>query len=711
MVTLTIDGKEIRTSEDRTILEAALDNGIYIPHLCSHENLHPEGSCRLCVVKQEGVDGVITSCTEKCRDGMVINSRDELAEKVRKLSVDLMFRTHPSECTGCPKYGKCQLQSISQFVGDTGRALRALPLRIAADNSNPVILHEMYRCILCGRCVRACNEMRGVGAIKFKKVDGRMRVVIDGDSLKNADCRFCSACVEVCPTGSIREHEEIASKLIGKTREAGLVPCAEGCPAHINVPKYLRYIREGNYDAALAVVREKAPFPKVLGYICTHKCETECRRNYLNEPVAIRDLKRFAAEHAGDAWKEHSVQHAKTGRSAAIIGSGPAGLTAAWYLEKLGHDVTVFEKKHEAGGMLRYGIPAYRLPRDTVDGEIKELTDIGVTIKTDSPVENAADLLGKGFDAVFAAVGTHEGVKLPVKGNDLEGVFVNTDFLARSESGEKIELGKNVVVLGGGNVALDCAGMAKRLGAENVHLACLESYEKMTASEEELRWAQEEGVKIHNSRTFLEITGQNGKAAGMKIAGIKSFSFDSTGKAILDLIPDSEEIIPADSIIFAVGQRPGITADFGLETGRGNRIAIKEGSSGTSVKGVFAAGDAVTGTASVIQAIANARAAAAEMDRYLGGDGMIEEKLAPDQDADMYIGKIPGFADEHRVEKSVVPAAERVKNFELMDRGCDEKCAVCEAGRCLQCDLRLRIAPQKFWSDYNRTGGEVKNSE
>lgn len=154
-VRLTIDKKSIVADENKTILEAALDNGIYIPHLCHHENLHPNGGCRLCVVKQEGVDGVVTSCSTKVKEGMVIETKDELAEKVRKLSVDLMFKTHPDECTGCPKFGKCQLQSISQYVGDTGRDLRPMKIRVAANDKNPLMLHEMYRCILCGRCVRA----------------------------------------------------------------------------------------------------------------------------------------------------------------------------------------------------------------------------------------------------------------------------------------------------------------------------------------------------------------------------------------------------------------------------------------------------------------------------------------------------------------------------------------------------------------------------
>ena len=189
-VTLKIDGVTIKADPGQTILEAALENGIYIPHLCSHENLLPAGACRMCSVRVEGTDGIVTACSVRVREGMVVDTRDELAEKIRKLSCDLIVRTHPSDCTGCPKYGKCQLQTIIQVVGDTGRRLRNNKILTPANGTNPVILHEMYRCILCGRCVRACHDMRGVGAIKLETVNGRMQVVIDGDSLNDAACRF-----------------------------------------------------------------------------------------------------------------------------------------------------------------------------------------------------------------------------------------------------------------------------------------------------------------------------------------------------------------------------------------------------------------------------------------------------------------------------------------------------------------------------------------
>lgn len=695
-VRLVIDDHEIVADENKTVLEAALDNGIYIPHLCHHENLHENGGCRLCVVKQEGVEGVVTSCSKKVEEGMVIHTKDELAEKVRKLSVDLMFKTHPSECTGCPKYGKCQLASISQYVGDTGRDLREQKIRVPANEENPLMLHEMYRCILCGRCVRACNDLRGVGALTFKKVDGRMQVVINGNSLEEAGCRFCGACVEVCPTGSIRDKIGVFKE--GVSRDQALVPCKEGCPAHINVPKYIRFIKEGNYPAAAATVREKAPFPETLGYICVHSCELQCKRNGLDNPVSIRNLKRFAASQDDGSWKEKAFQKPDTGKKVAIIGSGPAGLTAAYYLRKLGHEVTIFEKMEKAGGQMRYGIPSYRLPREVLDKEIQEIESIGVKIVCNSNVESAAALKEQGYDAVFAAIGTHAGNKLPLAGNDLPDVYLNTDFLRAINEEHPMPVGEKVVVLGGGNVAIDCAESALRLGAKEVRMACLEAADKMTASDEEVEWAKEDGIQVYNSKTFNEIISENGKVTGLSVTGVKDFYFEN-GKAVIEKEENSDEILPADTVIFAVGQHPEVSEVFGLPLERG-RIVADDTTWATPVEGIYAAGDCVTGTRSVILSIAEARTVVSEIDKYLGGDGKIDEELAPVQNADPCIGKATDEQKADRVAPRVTDVCDRIKNFEPMDLGFDCNGAGCEAERCLQCDLRLQIAPQKFWSDY-----------
>jgi len=694
-ITIRINEKQVTAPEGSTILQAALNNDIYIPHLCAQKELLPAGACRMCLVRL-GDGDIVTSCSTKIREGMDVVTEDEEIGQIRRLACEMIFKRHPADCTGCPKYGKCQLQSISQYIG-MGRELRAEPLKILPDEKNPIISHEMNRCILCGKCVRACNEMRGVGAISFRKVDGRTRVVANGDDLKDADCRFCTACVEVCPTGAIREQQIIMDKMTGKSRKEAYIPCQYGCPAHIDIPKYLRFIREGNYSAASAVVHEKAPFPESLGYICVHNCEAECKRSYLNDPVSIRNLKRFAAQQDNGIWKKNVKKEASTGKKVAIVGAGPAGLTCAHILALKGHDVVVCEAKEKAGGQLMYGIPSYRLPKEVVEKEIQGILDYGVQLKTGYEITSLQQLKKEGYDAVFIATGTHKGVRLPLSGSELEGVHINTEFLALTSQGKKPELGKKVMVLGGGNVAIDCAGVAMRLGAEEVYMSCLESYDAMTASQEERIWAEEEGVRILNSRTFLKIEG-DGRVTGIKLASITGFRFDEQGRSIVDIIPDSEEIIEVDSVIFAIGQRTTLDDRFGVTMDKGRILADNQGR--CKEDGVFAAGDAVTGTRSVIQAIADAREAARAMDIYLGGNGKIEQELAPIQKADPWIGKKQAFAEITRTEPNVLNADMRRRCMDVMDLGFTEKMEVCEAERCLQCDLRLQLEPQKFWSDY-----------
>lgn len=695
-IKFTIDQREVFAEPGQTILEAALAAGIYIPHICSHDNLHPSGSCRLCAVEIEGKDGVIASCTTKAEEGMKVTIHGEKADKVRKLSLELMFTPHPEECVGCPKYLKCQLQALSQYVGISGSGVRHRANNIAADNRNKLMLHEMYRCVLCGRCVRVCEEVRGVGALAFKKVNGQLRVVVNGDSLENAGCRFCGACVEVCPTGSIRDQLGVFDS--EKPRKESLVPCSSGCPAGIDIPKYIRFLKEGNYTAAAEVVREKAPLPKILGYICSHFCELECKRRFINESVSIRNIKRYACEHAGDDWKKKGFMKEATGKKVAVVGAGPAGLTAAYYLKKLGHDVTVFEEKPFAGGTPRFGIPEYRLPREIIEEEVNEIRAIGVEIKLNTKV-NSVDELKPGYDAVFVAAGTHKGTKLPMEGNDLEDVLVNVDFLRAASLHEEIKLGDRVVVLGGGNVACDCAGVARRLGASEVHMACLESRETMPAAADELAEVEKDGIQVHPAQTFNKILSENGKVSGVEFSNVKSFTFDENRRAIIEKEENSEHVIPCDTVIFAVGQSPDLTDAFGIELGRGNRVVVDENYA-TNVDGVFAAGDVVTGTASVIQAIAEARKAVFAMDKYLGGDGDISEKLAPDQEADPWIGKIDDFDKIERQHTDMIDETKRCPGFALNDYGFNEETAHCEATRCLQCDLRLQLAPQKFWSDY-----------
>lgn len=701
MAVITIDGKKLEVPDNKNVLECALDAGIYIPHLCHHKDLSPLGSCRMCVVKVEGQEGVTTSCTLKAKDGMNIITKDAELEKLRMLALELLLAGHPEDCSTCPKYGNCELQMLIQYIGPKTGRLKLRTKGFKQNEENPLIIHDMNRCVLCGRCVRACNELRGVEVLQYQKKEMETYVgTVHDKLLKDADCRFCQACVEVCPTGTIRD--KLMNSEIKK--EDVVVPCRHACPAHTDIPRYIRHVKNGEYDEAAAVIREKVPFPKALGYICVHSCELQCKRKEVSQPMAIRDIKRYAAEHdTGRYWKGKGKQLPDTGKKVCVVGAGPAGLTAAYYLRKQGHTVTLKEALPTAGGMMSYGIPAYRLPREIIAEEVKVIEEQGVRIETNTKVEKPLKLLEE-YDAVLMTIGGHKGVRLPMDGSDLDGVILNADFLRNCSMGKETGMGKRVIVLGGGNVAFDCARSAKRLGAEEIHLACLEAREKMTADDEEIEQAKEEGIFVHPAQTFERITGTD-HVTGVDFMNVKSFTFDENRRAIIEKEEGSEHHIDADTVIFAVGQRPDISADAGLELGRANSIAVKNitDDKSTSVEGVFAAGDAIYGTKSVIMAIESGREAASQIDRYLGGDGDISEVLAPAQKAEPYIGICEGFGYMERKRTKVDSPESRSDNFRLFDHGiCDEDiCA--EAGRCLQCDLRLQISRPRLWGDFSES--------
>ena len=699
-IKLNIDGREVQTEKGKTVLEAALEGGIYIPHLCHHPNLTPIGTCRLCVVEIEGKEEHPTSCTTPAEEGMVVKTKTSQIDQMRLLAMELMLSRHPAECSTCGQYLNCELQSVKQYIGTSEElSVRRRSKPFVTNTSNPLFVHDFVRCILCGRCVRACQDLRGVGVLSFIKKGNETYVGTAFDrSLVEAGCRFCGACVEVCPTGALRDKEELTK---GKSRRAARVPCKYTCPTEIDIPRYIRFIREKKYSEATAVIREKVPFPRVLGYVCDHPCEMACRRSEVNEAISIKELKRFAAER-DDAklWKKNSQKAPPTDKRVAIVGSGPTGLTAAYYLSKLGHSVTILEALPFPGGMMRVGMPEYRLPRDVLNSEIKEIENAGVSIRLNTRVDSLDALFEEGYDAILVAIGTHQGQKLPIPGANLEGVLIGTQFLSDVNLHKKVKIGKGVLVLGGGNVAFDCARIARRLGANDVHIACLESRDHMLATAEEIEQGEEEGIVIHPSQTFTRVLGEDGHLTGVECLDVESFEFDEEGMAHINAMEGSEHILPADTVIFAIGQRPEIPAQFGLTTGRGNTIEVDPYSFATNREGIFAAGDAVIGTASVIKAIAAGRKGASVVDEYLGGSGMIDEELAPLEEPKAWIGREENIANQHRCEMSSMPAEQRLNSFSEIVHGLDKKAAHQESQRCLLCDLRMNIKPVKFWGDY-----------
>lgn len=506
------------------------------------------------------------------------------------------------------------------------------------------------------------------------------------------NCTGCATCVINCPHGVI----DIAWQA-GVRKAAEPSPCTQACPAGIDIPRYIRFIAQGKSAEAVATIREKAPFPAILGWVCLHFCEDKCYRGErLDEAIAIRALKRFAAEHDTGLWKEKSKVAPATGKRVAIVGSGPGGLTAAYYLAKLGHSVTVFEALPEPGGMMRVGIPEYRLPRHIIKNEIDEIKAVGVEIRLNTKVESLEELLKQGYDAILLAVGAHRGVKIPLPGADLEGVIINTDFLRDVSLGRKVDIGKRVVVLGGGNVAFDCARTSVRLGATDVHLACLEATGCMLANLDEIEEGEREGITIHTSQTFTRIVGDDGHVAGMECLDVKSFRFDSEGKLQVETVEGSEHVLPADTVIFAIGQTPDLGLVEGVDdikTAR-RRVVVDPDSLATGKEGVFAAADAVTGTKSIIEAIADGRKSAISIDKYLGGEGQIEEMLAPPEETPPPRGKAE---ETWRAKMPMLALEERFGGFAEVEGGLSQEAAVEEASRCRRCDLCFDV--EKFEVD------------
>ena len=462
-------------------------------------------------------------------------------------------------------------------------------------------------------------------------------------------------------------------------------PCQNACPAGIDVPRYIRLIGEGKLGEAVAVIREKVPFPAVLGYVCLHFCEAKCRRGEIDEPSAIRVLKRFAAEHDTGFWKQNSKVLPSSGKKVAVVGSGPAGLTAAYYLAKLGHELTVLEASPVVGGMMRLGIPEYRLPREVLDREIEEIKAVGVEIKTNNKVESLDELFKQGYNAIFISIGANRGIDMGIEGEDTAAILNGVDFLRDVNLGMKGNIGNEVLVVGGGNAAIDASRTALRLGAKEVTIAYRRTRAEMPASAEEISEALKEGVKIVYLVAPVRVISLNGKLKvefiRMELGGV-----DESGRRRPIPVKGSEFVGEYDTIIKAIGERPEVPDGYALSVGRGGGIAVDSDTLATSREGVYAGGDAVTGPASVIEAIAAGRQAAIFIDRYLGGRGDIDEQLAPPEEVTPFTIE---EGERYRPPMNMLPLDKR-KGFAQVELGFDEAKATEEANRCLRCDLEER---------------------
>jgi len=453
-------------------------------------------------------------------------------------------------------------------------------------------------------------------------------------------------------------------------------PCREACPAGIDVPRYIRHIRNGNFDEALATIRERIPFPSVCGHACVAYCELKCARIQYDEPMAIRMLKRAAAEHGSDDRKRENA--ASTGRKVAVVGAGPGGLTAAYYCALKGHEVEVFESMPEAGGMLRYGIPEYRLPNNVLAREIAFIEGQGVKITTNAKVEAPAALREQGFDAVLVASGAWKAQKMGIEGEESSTVLDGISFLTDVNTGKKPAIGSKVVVVGGGNTAIDAARASLRLGAE-VEILYRRTRQEMPASAEEVEEALEETVAIE----YLTAPVRIGKGA-VECIRMELGAPDASGRPRPVPVEGSEYAVACDTVIMAIGQSAD-AGSLGLAANRNGTVTVDGESLAIPQEGLFAAGDAVTGPSSIIEAIAQGRQAAMSIDAYLGGDGIIdsdEDEAGADEASD------PEPRGTVRCGAVTASLPDRLCGFGVTEQGYDRETAIREACRCLSCDLR-----------------------
>ena len=501
-------------------------------------------------------------------------------------------------------------------------------------------------------------------------------------------------------------------------------PCKLNCPAMTDCQKYVKEIREGDYKAAVETIYDAFPLPSSIGRVCPHPCEDACRRELVEEPISIAFLKAFAGDKVLESDPYVIPVEPDTGKHVAIIGGGPAGLTAAYFLRRYGHAVTIFDMMPKMGGMLRYGIPEYRLPKAVLDKEIKIIADSGVEMKNNVKLgtDVSFDELRAKYDAVLLAIGAWTSSPMRVPGEDLDGVEGGIDFLEKLGTGEiglteKPLAGKKVAVCGGGNTAMDCCRTAVRLGAEEVYVVYRRTRAEMPAAAVEIDEAEEEGVTYKFLTNPAEIYGENGHVTGIKLQLMELGEPDASGRRRPVPIEDAIEDIKVDKVLMAIGQKPNLEGVTGVTFTNRGTIEADEMTFRTNIENVFAAGDVTNrGAGIAIAAIGEAQKAALCINNYLEGDEVrykrpyfvTQEKTAAD------------LADKEKIAREKMPGLtpeERKDNFKPIYFGFTEEQAKKEASRCLECgchdyyDCRLISYANWFDVEPEKFPGEVHNRQ
>jgi len=544
-------------------------------------------------------------------------------------------------------------------------------------------------CIGFGDCVRACmfNALT-MGPEGFPVVD-------------REKCVGCGICEQACPKMVMQVSTASQRIMHFNKLDDRLAPCRQTCPAEIDIPKYIGQISQGDYEGAVNTIRERNPLLLACGRVCPHPCEVNCRRGIEDDPVSINQLKRFAADYEMNSGKRLPVPVApSTDKKIAIVGGGPAGLTCAFFLRRLGHQVKIFEAMPKLGGMLRYGIPEYRLPKKILDWEIEGILNLGVEAITDVKFGQDFDLnslVDEGFDAVFFGIGAWKDSSLRVEGEDLKGCYTGIDFLSRLAGGENIPVGKSAIIIGGGNTAIDCTRNLLRLGVKDVYIVYRRTRNEMPANRVEIEAAEEEGVQFQFLAAPVRVVGnEDGHCTHLEYLKMELGEPDESGRRRPVPIKGSETLLETDMVITAIGQSPDLSFSEkvqkqleALKTTRWNTFDVDEATLQSTIPYVFAAGDSATGPSLVVDAIGGGRRAARSIHQYVMGQEVTADpkELLKNLIDETLFEQVPGIMKSQRAPMPELPVKERIDSFIEVDKVLTEQSAHTESSRCLNCCL------------------------
>ena len=557
-------------------------------------------------------------------------------------------------------------------------------------------------CLGLGDCINACIfDAIHMGENGYP--------VVDEDK-----CVGCGACERACPKNILRVRTMSQRVLHFNAEDDALAPCQQTCPAEIDIPTYIDCIRRGDYRGAVRTIRERNPLLLTCGRVCPHPCEDYCRRGLEEEPVSINQLKRFAADYEMNSGDRVPIPCAPdTDKKVAVIGAGPAGLTCGYFLRRLGHQVTIFDMMPKFGGMVRYGIPEYRLPKKVLEWEIQGILDLGIEHRENVRLGkdfDIASLEAEGFDAIFLGIGAWKDYQLRVEGEDLKGCYTGIDFLTKFAVNQQsetppyeIEIGKKCIVIGGGNTAIDCVRTLVRCGAKDVSIVYRRTRAEMPANEVEIVAAEHEGVNFHFLAAPTRVVGdESGHATHLEYQKMELGEPDASGRRRPVPIEGSETLMEADMIITAIGQGPDVSfaekdsqvKDMAFT--RWNTIDADPEILQSSKPNIFAAGDAYTGASLVVEAIGGGRRAARAIHLYLTEQEItpVSRSLRKKHIPESLFASVDGVLPSKRAEMPEMPVEERIQSFEEADLVLPEEEALREANRCLKC-CRLCYNPDE----------------